>query len=108
MFELCKLIWDVVVLRDTRRKGQLTLRTMLYGFGVAALLYGTGLPASLLYQAHPRYKPVFVAAIVFDVLLVAASLIWWFRKGRNAQCAHPSKVSTASESPKTISTSTLR
>jgi hypothetical protein len=80
MFEIFKLIWDVVVLRDAARKGQLNWRTWVYGFGFVILLYGTGLPAGILYQEHPQYKPLFIAAIVFDALLFITFICWGARR----------------------------
>lgn len=79
MFELCKLIWDFIVLRDAARKGQLKVREFLYGIGFAILLYATGPPAALLYQAHPQYKPLFIAVMIFDALLVVGFFVWAWR-----------------------------
>jgi hypothetical protein len=96
MFEIFKLIWDVVVLRDAARKGRLNWRTWVYGFGFVLLLYGTGLPAGLLYQQHPQYKPLFIAAIVFDALLFVSFMYWglrsyWRQSARKPKLVTPVK-----------------
>jgi len=75
MFEIIKLMWDVVVLRDAARKGQLQWRTWAVAIGFVLVLYGIGLPAALLYDAHPEYKPLFIAAMVL-VAGAVATLIW--------------------------------
>ena len=83
MLELIKLIVDGFVLRDSARKGLLTWKVALVGAGFAILLYGTGLPAALLYQTHPQYKPLFIAAIAFDAVAFVLFMIfgtrWYFR-----------------------------
>ena len=84
MLELVKLLIDGVVLRDSARKGLLTWRVIAWAIAFVLLLYGTGLPATLLYQAHPQYKPLFIAAIVFDILLFVVYLFfairWYLRQ----------------------------
>jgi cytochrome c biogenesis protein CcdA len=83
MLELIKLIVDGLMLRDSARKGLLTWKIVFFAIGFVLLLYGTGLPALLLYQAHPQYKLLFIAAIVFDALLFILFMIfgtrWYFR-----------------------------
>jgi cytochrome c biogenesis protein CcdA len=83
MLELFKLIVDGVMLRDSARKGLLTWKVVLFAIGFVVLLYGTGVPASLLYDTHPQYKPLFIAAIVFDVLMFVLFMIfgtrWYLR-----------------------------
>jgi hypothetical protein len=61
-FELCKLIWDIVVLHDAARKGQLNWRVWVYGFGFVLVEDCIALPAVALYEKHPQYKPAFIAA----------------------------------------------
>jgi hypothetical protein len=63
MLELLKLLVDAFVLRDSARKGMLTWKVMLTGFGFALFLYATALPATLLYEKHPRYEWAFITAI---------------------------------------------
>jgi hypothetical protein len=83
MLELIKLIVDGLVLRDGARKGILTWKVMLFGFGFAIMLYGTAVPAVVLYQNHPQYKPLFVAAIAFDAIAFILFMIfgtrWYLR-----------------------------
>jgi cytochrome c biogenesis protein CcdA len=80
MFEFFKLVWDMIVLRDSASKGQLKVRKLLLGFGFAILLYAIGVPAAVLYSKHPQYKPLFIAAIVVDALLF---LSFMFFAGRD-------------------------
>jgi membrane protein YdbS with pleckstrin-like domain len=84
MLELIKLLVDGVVLRDGARKGMLTWRVVAYAVAFVVLLYSTGLPAVLYYQTHPSYKPLFIAAIVFDAVLFLAYMYygwrWYFRQ----------------------------
>jgi heme/copper-type cytochrome/quinol oxidase subunit 4 len=82
MFEIFKLIWDAVVLRDQARKGQLKVRTFVIGFGFVVLLYAIALPAVVLYSNHPQYKLVFIAAVVLDGLLFVAFMVWAIRGWR--------------------------
>jgi cytochrome c biogenesis protein CcdA len=83
MLELIKLIVDGLILRDSARKGLLTWKVVLFAVGFVLVLYGTGLPATLLYQAHPQYKPLFIAAIVFDgtifILFMIFGTRWYLR-----------------------------
>ncbi len=79
MFELVKLAWDLFVLRDAKRKGQLNWRIWAVAIGFVLFLYGTGLPAEILYDTHPQYKPVFIAAMVLDGLAFVAFMIWGWR-----------------------------
>ena len=56
MLELVKLVWDVFVLRDAARRGQLNWRVWVVAIAFVLILYGTGLPAAMLYDKHPQYK----------------------------------------------------
>ncbi|MGD1107911.1 MAG: hypothetical protein ABR865_12770, partial [Terracidiphilus sp.] len=91
MFELFKLFWDVVVIRDGARKGyKLTRGNVFMAVGFVVLLYATGVPAAVLYQNHPQYKWVLIAALVFDGLLFIAMFTWeikWYMKQRAARAA---------------------
>ncbi len=80
MFELVKIIWDVFVIRDATRRGQMNWRIWAVAIGFVLFLYGTGLPAVMLYQKNPQYKPVFIAAMVADGLAFVAFLIWGWRR----------------------------
>lgn len=89
MFELFKLFWDVVVIRDGARKGhKLSTGIVLRAVGFVVLLYTTGVPAAVLYQNHPQYKWVLITALVFDGILFIAMFAWeikWYMKQRAAQ-----------------------
>ena len=87
MLELLKLVWDVIVLRDSARKGLLNWRVFAFAVGFVLLLYGTGIPAVIDYQKHPSHKPLSIAALAFDLLLFVAFMIWgtrWWWLQRNA------------------------
>jgi cytochrome c biogenesis protein CcdA len=88
MFEFFKIIWDMIVLRDSASKGQLKVRQLLFGFGFAILLYAIGVPAAVLYSKHPQYKPLFIAAIVLDGLLFIAFMVYGIR-GYFRSAKHP-------------------
>jgi len=87
MLELVKIAWDVVVLRDGARKGQLTGRVILAVLGFAVLEYAIGLPAVLLYDKHPQYKPLFIAAMVLVGMNLILFLIFGFRWYRRVSAA---------------------
>lgn len=84
MFELCKLIWDLIVMRDASKKGQMNWRVWVYGFGFALVEYSIALPAALLYEKHPQYKPLFIAAIAL-VLINFVGMMWWAIRWRSRQ-----------------------
>ncbi len=98
MFEIFKLIWDLVVLRDAARKGQLTLRVWVLAVGFVLFIYLVGLPAALLYESHPEYKPLFIAAMV----LVGASFIvvMWLGLRWRAQVSAARKSASSSTEPR--------
>ncbi len=83
MIELLKLLMDGLVLRDTARKGLLNWKVVLTGFGFVIFLYGTGLPAGLLYQRNPRYEWLFIATLCVDaiafILVIVLGTRWYFR-----------------------------
>ena len=80
MFELFKLFWDVVVLRDAAKKGQLDWRVWVIAIGFVLFLYGTGLPAVLLYESHPQYKALFIATLLVDGLAFVWLMVWGIRR----------------------------
>ncbi len=80
MFELFKLLWDVVVLRDAARKGQLNWQVWVIAIVFVLFLYGTGLPAGLLYINHPQYKALFIATLLIDGLATVWMIIWGTRR----------------------------
>jgi len=79
MFELFKILWEIFVVRDATRKGRLKLKTWIIAFSFVAALYATGVPAAVLWQNHPQYFPVFVAAMVLDGVLMIAMFVWTYR-----------------------------
>ena len=72
MWELFKVAWDLGVLRDGIRKGQLGWRKLLFAIGFALLEYAIAVPAALLYAKDARYKPLFIAAMALVVVLLIA------------------------------------
>jgi predicted membrane channel-forming protein YqfA (hemolysin III family) len=89
MFELFKLAWDFVVLRDQAKKGRLNWRVWIYGFGFVIVQYCIGLPAVLLYEKHPQYKPVFIFAMALIVINFIA-FMWWAVRWQSRQAASTS------------------
>ena len=75
MFEVFKIMWDLFVLRDAQRKGQLGWKKVLFAIGFVLLEYIIALPAVLLYEKHPQYKSVFIAAMVLVVINFVA-FVW--------------------------------
>ena len=60
---------DRDILRDSVRKGLLNWNVMLTGFGFVIFLYGTALPAGLLYQRNPRYEWLFIDTLCVDAVV---------------------------------------
>ena len=79
MLELVKIIWDLVMIRDASRRGLLNWRIWALSFAVVFTLYATAVPATLLWDKHPQYKPVFLGVVVFDGVGLVAFLIWAWR-----------------------------
>jgi membrane protein YdbS with pleckstrin-like domain len=101
MLELLKLLVDAFVLRDSARKGMLTWKVMLTGFGFALFLYATALPATLLYEKHPQYEWVFITAITIDALAVILFMIFgtrWYLRAKARYEAQSVAQSTARSS----------
>ncbi len=86
MWEILKIIWDVVVLRDGMRKGQLGWRKSLFAVGFVVLEYLVAMPAVLLYHKHPQYKPLFIAAMVL-VVVNFIGFVWLALRWRSRQPA---------------------
>jgi hypothetical protein len=80
MFELVKLLWDVFVLRDAARKGQLNWQVWVVAVAFMLFLYGTGLPVAFLYDKHPQYKSLFIAILIVDGLVFVWFAIWGVRR----------------------------
>ena len=88
MWELFKIAWDVGVLRDGIRKGQLGWRQFLFAVGFAVLEYAIAVPAALLYAKDPRYKALFIAAMALVGILLLAffwiALRWYVQAAQRA------------------------
>jgi hypothetical protein len=80
MLELVKLFWDVFVLRDAARRGQLNWRIWVVAVAFVLFLYGTGLPVGMLYDKHPQFKALFIATLVLDGLVFVWFMIWGVRR----------------------------
>ena len=84
MFELIKLAWHFIVLREAAHRGQLKLRVWVLAGAFLVIVYGIGLPVTLYYVNHPNFLPLLIAAVV---LVVAAFIVmaWlgisWWREG---------------------------
>ena len=72
MFELFQVVWDLFMVRRAAKSGQLTLRKAAIAIGLTVLLYALVIPAFVLYDKHPEYKPLFIVAVI----LGAADLIF--------------------------------
>jgi len=80
MLDIFKIIWDLFVIRDATRKGQMGWRVWAIAIGFVIFLYGTGVPVSLLYEDHPQYKALFIAVLSLDVLAFVAVMVWGIRR----------------------------
>jgi hypothetical protein len=86
MFEVFKIVWELVVLRDAVRKGQFNWRIWPVAIGFVLLEYCVGLTAVTLYINHPEYKHLFIGVMV----LVAISFVfflWWAWRWQTRQAA---------------------
>jgi hypothetical protein len=79
MFELFKIVWDLVVLRDAARKDRLHWRIWPIAFGFVLLEYCIALPAVVLYDKHPQYEPVFIAALFLVAINFVVFIGWAWR-----------------------------
>jgi len=94
MFELFKILWDVVVLRDASRKGQkLNWRLWVYAFSFVLMQYCIALPAVMLYEKHPQYEPVFIIAmVVVGVNFVCCGVWAWRWRSRQSALQEPGSM----------------
>ena len=80
MFELFQVVWDLFMVRRSVRSGQLTLRKAAIAIGLTILLYAIVVPAAILYDKHPEWKPLFIAAMVLGaadcIFLVGLGFYW--------------------------------
>jgi TctA family transporter len=68
--------------------------------GFVVFLYGTAVPAAVLYQNHPQYKWVLIATVVFDGIVAIAMFVWevkWWIKHRAA--ARAAQLSARTNQP---------
>ena len=88
MGELFKVCWDVFTIRHYSRQGmKLSAGDYAVAIGSVIFLYATAVPAAVLYQNHPQYKWVLVAACAVDAVLFIALFVWevkWWIKHRAA------------------------
>jgi hypothetical protein len=85
-----QIVGDIVVLRDAACKGQLNWRIWPIAFGFVLFLYGTGIPTVLLYEKHPQYEPLFIAAVIFDGILFICFMGWaWRWQSRQSAARKP-------------------
>lgn len=88
MGELFKIGWDLFTIRHYKRQGMsLSAGDYVVAIGYVIFLYATGVSAAVLYQNHPQYKWVLIAAMVFDGILTIAIFVWevkWWIKHRAA------------------------
>lgn len=97
MFELFKILWDVVVLRDAARKGQLNWRIWPVAFGFVLLEYCVGLATVTFYTNNPEYKPLFIAVMILMAISFVCFL-WWAWRWQTRQAA-ARKLSTVRNQP---------
>lgn len=76
MIEFFQILWNLFMLRDAAHKGQLTRGVWVFAIGFVVLLYAIALPAVVLWQNHPQYKSVFVAAMVLDGVVFLTGMVW--------------------------------
>ncbi len=100
MFELFKLLSDLLVLGDAKRKGTFSWKAIFLGFGFSIFLYSTALPAFLLYQNHPQYKWLLITTLVIDAVSLIFVLILGTRWQREAKARAAAQIS-AQKSPAT-------
>lgn len=79
MFELFKILVEILILRDSARKGMFQGRDLLAGIGFCVLEYSIGLPAVLYYDKHPEAKPLFIAAMVLVAINFIVFTVWAVR-----------------------------
>jgi hypothetical protein len=81
MFELVQIVWDLFMVRRSVRNGQLNLRKSIIALGLTVLLYAIVVPAAVLYDKHPEWKPLFIAALILGaadfIFLVGLGFYWW-------------------------------
>lgn len=95
MIELFQIVWDLIMIRDNVRKGRLTIRRTVISMCFVVLMYGIGVPAAVLYDKHPEYEAVFIAAMavvgLLFVLLVYIGFRWYFQSLASERAAANSR-----------------
>ena len=103
MFEIFKIGWDMFTIRHYSRQGmKLSAGDYVVAIGSVIFLYGTAVPAAVLYQNHPQYLWVLIATLVFDGILFIALFVWevkWWLKHRAAALAASAQSSTQTNHP---------
>jgi hypothetical protein len=77
MFELLKLAWDAVVLRDSIRKGEMTAGAWAIALLFLLAVICIGLPTILYYDRHPDAS----AQVMFEaagLLALVLMVYFWF------------------------------
>jgi hypothetical protein len=101
MGELFKVAWDLFTIRHYQRQGmKLSAGDYVVAIGAVIFLYGTAVPAAVLYQNHPQYKWVLIVTLVFDGILFIALFVWevkWWIKHRAA--ARAAQLSAPTNQP---------
>jgi cytochrome c biogenesis protein CcdA len=77
MDDLNNVFDELDELTEAAHEGLLAWKVVLFALGFSMLFYGTAMPSLLLYTKYPQYKPLFIAALIFDGL--ALILIFGFR-----------------------------
>ena len=79
MIELIQIFWNLLMLREAKRRGEVKWQIWAFAIGFVVLLYAIGLPAAVLYQNHPQYQNLFIAAMVLDGIVAVAGFVWAWR-----------------------------
>ena len=81
MFELFKIVWDIVVLNEAKGDGP---------YAPVELTLASGIPTVLLYEKHPQYEPLLIAAVIFDGILFICFMGWaWRWQSRQSAARKP-------------------
>jgi divalent metal cation (Fe/Co/Zn/Cd) transporter len=104
MGDLFKIGWDLVVLRHYNRQGmKLSAGDYVVAIGFVIFLYGTGVPAAVLYQNHPQYKWVLIATLVIDGIATIAMFVyeikWWIKHRAAVLAANSAQPSAPPNQP---------
>lgn len=95
MFEIFSMLWKVFVLRDSVKKGEMNWRVGAMSILFVVLLYAIGLPATILWVNHPQYEPVFILAMMLEVMLVIGFATLYFKWRARQKAAHAAQAMNA-------------